>query len=304
MHHNDVQYWRHLQSLPPGHEDLPSPRVCRLLLGMFERWKGRPGWLTERQVGHLFRGRDDLGEAEKKRLAAEPVPIRKARAIRRMLELILDPAIARTSASSHIAADELIVGTLPPFSVGQGKEVVRYLTAEEELAGALDYLNELSPMGHIVPNHGVVLTHGLDAMIADVRRRSDASGVSSQQAVFYESVAQSLEAVVAFAARHAEMARARAAHLPASDPNRQSLEQVAACLDQAPRKPAESFHQALQAIYIVHCALHWTVEIVPIGRLDQLLEPFYRRDLARGGLTRGQAEGRIECFWIMLDGQR
>src|ERR1044072_326992 len=167
MHHNDVQYWRHLQSLPLGHEDLPSPRVCRLLLGMFERWKGRPGWLTEGQVGHLFRDRADLGEAEKRELAAQPVPIRKARAIRRMLELILDPAIARTSGSSHILAEELIVGTLTPFAVGQGKEIVRYLPEEEKLSGALDYLNELSPMGHIVPNHGLMLTNGFDAMIAD-----------------------------------------------------------------------------------------------------------------------------------------
>jgi len=31
MHHNDIDYWRHLQSLPPGHADLPSPRECRLL---------------------------------------------------------------------------------------------------------------------------------------------------------------------------------------------------------------------------------------------------------------------------------
>jgi pyruvate-formate lyase len=301
MHHNDVQYWRHLQSLPPDHEDLPSPRVCRLLLDMFERWKGRPGWLTERQVGHLFRDRNDLGEAEKKQLAAQPVPIRKARAIRRMLELILDPAIARTSGSSHILAEELIVGTLPPFAVGQGKEFVRYLTEEEELAGALDYLNELSPMGHIVPNHGLMLTNGFDAMIADARQRAVAPGTGSQQAVFYESVAQSLEAVVAFAAHHAAMARALAAQLPESDANRASLEQVAACLDRAPAKPAENFHQALQAIYIVHCALHWTVEIVPIGRLDQLLEPFYQRDLARGVLTREQAQELIDCFWIKLD---
>jgi len=301
MHHNDVQYWRHLQSLPPGHEDLPSPRVCRLLLGMLERWKERPAWVTEDQVGHLFRGRDDLSEPEKKELAAKPVAIRKALATRRMLELILEPAVARTSHSATISPDELIVGALPPFSVGQGKEFVRYLTEEEELAGALDYLNELSPMGHIVPNHGLVLTNGLEAMAADARKRAAQQNATPAQATFYESVALSLEAVMDFAARYAGKARALGARLPASDANRTSLEAVAACLDAAPRKPATSFHQALQAIYIMHCALHWTVEIVPIGRLDQLLEPFYRRDLARGALTREQAQELIDCFWIKLD---
>src|ERR1044071_4908655 len=109
MFHNDIDYWRHLQTLEPGDEDLPSPRVCRLLFRVIERWKSRPGWLTEEQVGHLFRGRNDLADEEKATLAAKPVAIRKALATRRMLELILDPAIAKTAGSSMLSPDELII---------------------------------------------------------------------------------------------------------------------------------------------------------------------------------------------------
>jgi pyruvate-formate lyase len=301
MHHNDVQYWRYLESLPPGHEDLPSPRVCRLLLRMFERWKGRPGWLTEEQVGHLFRGREGLSVAQREELAARPVAVRKALATQRMLELILEPEIASTAGTSALHADELIVGTLPPFSVGQGKEFVRYLTEEEELIGALDYLNELSPMGHIVPNHGTMLERGLEAIALEARTRREAPGVSPEQAEFFESVELSIEAVVRYAEHHAEMARAASRRLSADDPNRESLERVADCLSHAPRRPAETFHQALQAVYIVHCALHWTVEIVPLGRLDQLLHPFYEREVRNGTLTREAAQDLIECFWIKLD---
>lgn len=301
MHHNDVEYWRHLMQLDSGDEDLPSPRVCRLLLRMFERWKARPGWLTEEQVGHLFRGRDDLSDSDKKSIATQPIAIRKALAIQRMLALIVDPKIAGTSGSSSISPDELIVGTLPPFSVGQGKEFVRYLTPEEELTGALDYLNELSPMGHIVPNHGVMLERGLEALAAGARQSAALPDASHDQTVFFESVALSLEGVITYAARHADMARAAAARLSNSDPNRASLEQVAACLDVAPRKPAQTFHQALQAIYILHCALHWTVEIVPIGRMDQLLDPYFRRDIDNGTLTQENAQELIDCFWIKLD---
>src|SRR5262249_58197666 len=122
MHHIDIDYWRHLQTLKPGDEDLPSPRVCRLLFRVLERWKSRPGWLVEEQVGHLFRGRDDLTDDEKTALAAKPVAIRKALATKRMLELIIDPAIAKTSGSCELSPEELIIGTMPPFSVGQGKE--------------------------------------------------------------------------------------------------------------------------------------------------------------------------------------
>lgn len=301
MHHNDVEFWRHLQSLPAGHKDLPSPRVCRLLLKVLEGWKSRPGWLDEADIGHLFRDRVDLTPTQVNALASKPVAVRKALATKRMLELIVDPRIARRSASCSISPDELIVGTLPPFSVGQGKEFVRYLTQEEELAGALDYLNELSPMGHIVPNHALVLERGLQALVAEARTRGTASAATPSQRAFYESVAVSLEAVMGYALRYAEMARAMAATLPASDERSRSLLTVAENLEHAPANPPRSFHEALQAIYIVHCALHWTVEIVPIGRLDQLLIPFYEKDIEAKRVTPDGAQELIDCFWLKLD---
>jgi pyruvate-formate lyase len=300
MHYNDVDYWRHLQSLPDGHEDLPSPRVCRLLLRVFEAWKSRPGWVAEDQIGHLFRERVDISEAERARLAREPIVIRKALAIKRMLELITSPELARTSGSCSILPDELIVGTLPPFSVGQGKEFVRYLTEDEELSGALEYLSELSPMGHIVPNHALVLTRGLNGLAKEARRKC-LSAKRADKKAFYEAVAISLAAVVDYTLRYATMARALAASLPNDSPNKATLNEVAACLQVAPAEPARTFQQALQAIFIVHCALHWTVEIVPIGRLDQLLKPYYDADIAAGRLTKEKAQELIDCFWLKLD---
>lgn len=300
MHHNDVQFWRHLQTLKPTDEDLPSPRVCRLLLKTLEGWKSRPAWVSEEQIGHLTRGRTDLSDKEKAEIDAKPIVIRKALAIKRMLELVTSPDIARTAGTCSIHVDELIVGTLPPFSVGQGKEFVRYLTEAEELENALSYLNELSPMGHIVPNHGVVIQHGLANMVEKARMRSRATDLSEDQRNFQEAVVVSLQAVIDYAARHAVLVRSMAKGLPDTDPNKKSLQTVADNLDAAPAGPAQTFHQALQAIYMMHCALHWTVEIVPIGRLDQLLAPLYAAD-AREGLKRERAQGLIDCFWMKLD---
>jgi pyruvate-formate lyase len=301
MHHNDTQYWRFLQSLTPGDPELPSERVCRQLLRTIDGWKGRPGWLTETQVGHLFRGRDDLSDAEKDALAARPVIIRKALAIQRMLTLIMDPEIAGRAGSAGLIADEAIVGILPPFSVGQGKEFVRYLSETEQLAGQLDYLNELSPMGHIVPNHRTLIQRGLGAIGEDARTRADDPATPADKAAFFEAVAIAVDAVIAYAETYAALAETTAAGLHAGDPNRANMQAVAACLRKAPRYPAQTFREALQAIYIVHCALHWTVEIVPIGRLDQLLGPLYDSDVQAGRLTESQAQELIDCFWIKLD---
>jgi pyruvate-formate lyase len=300
MHHNDVAYWQYLEGLPLGHQDRPSPRVCRLLLRMFQHWKDRNAWLSEDQVGHLFRNRKDLSSQQQDELARKPVAVRKALAIQRMLEIIVDRSTG-PAGSNTISQDELIVGNMPPFSVGQGKEFVRYLTEQEQLAGELQFLNELSPMGHIVPDHGVVLQQGLEAMAREAREKVSTAGATDSAKAFYESVAISLQAVMDFAASHARMARHLAAQSSTKEEVKADLELVAANLDVAPRGPARTFHQALQAIYIMHCALHWTVEIVPIGRLDQLLHPFYERDTRDGNLTRERAQELIDCFWIKLD---
>lgn len=296
MHHSDVDYWRSLQALEAPHPDLPSPRVCRMLERVFQKWREKPSWLGERDVGHLFR-KSGL-EAEERGWSETPVIIRKAFAIEKMLEIICLPDVTARAGSFQIDPDELILGTLPPFSVGQGKEFVRYLTADEELGAMLDYLNELSPMGHIVPDHSRVVQRGLAALIEECEAR--APKAESSQREFYKAAAISMRAVIAFAGRYADRAAAIAESLNPEDPRHTTMACAAERLRRVPAGRAESFLDALQSIYIVHCALHWTVEIVPIGRLDQILEPLLAIDLGKG-MPLEEAQEAIDCFWIKLD---
>jgi len=303
MHHNDVDYWRYLMSLSEGDKDLPSPRVCRLLQRVFQRWREKPLWLDESDVGHLFLNRTGLSDAERTELSELsnlPIPIRKSRAIHRMLEVITDPAIAAKAGTSVIDPDELILGTLPPFSVGQGKEFVRYLKPDEELQAMLSYLNELSPMGHIVPDYERVVKRGLRNLIEDCAARSETA--DKQGKIFLQAVRTALEAVIFYAGRIADQAEQIVKSLPEEDVDRRaSLSNAAARLRKVPAQKAETFTEAVQAIYLVHCALHWTVEIVPLGRLDQILQPYYNRDIEERRLTKALAQEVLDCFWIKLD---
>ncbi|MFI0848900.1 pyruvate formate lyase family protein [Mesorhizobium sp. IMUNJ 23232] len=296
MHHSDVDYWRSLQALKAPHPDLPTPRVCRLLERTFQKWREKPCWLDERDVGHLFRGPNSDGREQG--WSEKPIIIRKARAIEKMLEIICLPDVAARAGSFQIDPDELIIGTPPPFSVGQGKEFVRYLTVEEELRAMLDYLNELSPMGHIVPDHMRVVQRGLAALINECEAR--AQEAESAQREFYEATAISMRAVIAFAGRYADHAAVVAKSLGPDDPRHTAMAAAAERLRRVPAQKAESFLDALQSIYIVHCALHWTVEIVPIGRLDQILQPLLTMDLDKG-MEIEDAQEALDCFWIKLD---
>lgn len=285
MHRNEVEYWRYLQSLEPPHPDLPTPRVRRLLRRLFDRWREMPARMPE--LPHLLETGAD---------PTEPVSVRKARATALTLQLVGDPKIVRQAASFEVAADELILGTLPPYSAGQGKEVVRYLTPDERLAGALVYLNEWSPMGRVVPDYHRLLHRGLGSLIEECEARR---GPSPHP--FYDAAIISLRAVIDFASAYANEAERVAATLPEGDRNIASLQAAAERLRHVPANPARTFHDAVQSIHIVHTALHWTQEMVPIGRLDQLLFPFYEAGFREGRLTRDEAQEILDCFWIKLD---
>ncbi len=112
-------------------------------------------------------------------------------------------------------------------------------------------------------------------------------------------------ALIRFAQRHAELARQRATET--GDPvRRQELLRIAEVCEHVPAHAPRDFWEALQYYWFVHLGV--TIELntwdsfCP-GRLDQHLEPFYRRGLADGTLTRESAEELLQCFWIKFNNQ-
>jgi formate C-acetyltransferase len=88
-----------------------------------------------------------------------------------------------------------------------------------------------------------------------------------------------------------------------SDPARRAeLREIARIVGKVPWEPAETFPEALQALWFTHMLL-MAAESYPgpgvsPGRVDQYLLPYYEADLASGRLTREQAKEWLECWWI------
>jgi pyruvate-formate lyase len=302
MQYNILGYWQSLQNLPAGHEDRPSPRVCRLLTDVLEHWRSKLPFIEQGFLCHLF---DRYEGQELSDVRAMPVAKRKALSVVKTLERIVEPDLAQRAHTFSVQADELILGTMPPYSVGQGKELMLYLTEEEALRGQLKYLNEWSPFGHVIPDHERLVRRGLTDIIEEAKQRSAAlpSDDPGQQkaAAFYEAVSIALEGVIGFAESYARAAEALAAR-QADEPERhQSLLAAAERLRRVPARPAESFIEAVQSIHLMHCALHFTGEIVSLGRLDQILYPFFQADFDRRNLTPEAAQEIIDCWWLKLD---
>ncbi len=113
------------------------------------------------------------------------------------------------------------------------------------------------------------------------------------------------DALIVFAARHAEKARKLARS--ERDPARQAeLERIAAICERVPAHPPRDFHEALQYYWFAHLGVTTelnTWDAFNPGHLDRHLLPFYRAGLADGTLTRERAEELLQCFWIKFNNQ-
>jgi len=113
------------------------------------------------------------------------------------------------------------------------------------------------------------------------------------------------DAVVSFASRHAQLAKAMA-RKERNPKRRRELKKITQVCSRVPAYAPRTFWEALQMYWFVHLGV--TLEVntwdsFNPGRLDLNLYPFYRRDIEEGRLTRDEAKELLKCFWIKFSNQ-
>jgi pyruvate-formate lyase len=205
------------------------------------------------------------------------------------------------SMSVVIQEDDLIVG--------QPKEV---LLSEEQEKLFTEYSAEyyhphwFYSRGHLTPAWDMLLERGLLGIQREAEDRMaaltpDEAG-GDQRREFWEAIAACCQAVVALSARYAEAAACMAAG--ATDPGRRTeLERIAAGCRQVPGLPARSFYEAVQSIWFLDFVLHAVCgsRDYSVGRLDQILLPYYRKDIADGTLTREDSVELLQSMCINMN---
>lgn len=71
-------------------------------------------------------------------------------------------------------------------------------------------------------------------------------------------------------------------------------------LNKVPYGPAESFREAVQALWLTHLVLQIESNghSLSYGRMDQYLDPYYEADLAAGRITAAQADELLCNLWL------
>jgi formate C-acetyltransferase len=119
------------------------------------------------------------------------------------------------------------------------------------------------------------------------------------------AMAVAADAVIRFAERHAE--RAEELAKTETEPGRQAeLRKIAEVCRHVPAHAPRDFWEALQAYWFTHLGvvteLNTWDSFCP-GHLDQHLDPFYRRGVDQGTLTREVAKELLECLWVKFNNQ-
>lgn len=166
-------------------------------------------------------------------------------------------------------------------------------------------VNVTSMQGHVTVGLKKVLDMGFDGI------RQQAEGALSKlgkddplfekKSDFLQAVQVCARAVCDHAYRYADLAEKMAVESP--DQRKNELLEIAGRCRRVPEKPAESFMEALQSIWMTQITTvisYGEDSIFAPGRVDQLLYPYYKNDLEKGILTRELALEAIEEYMIKI----
>jgi len=157
-------------------------------------------------------------------------------------------------------------------------------------------------IGHFTMDHPRVLSSGLSGIIADVRGKDAALSPADRdgpKGIFHQAVIRSLSAAIRFSGRYAALAETMAAS--ETDPVRRGeLLDIATVCRQVPAHPARTFTEAVQSVYFIHliAQIESGGNSVSLGRIDQILYPFYQRDVMAGTITPRQARELVSLLFI------
>jgi len=122
-----------------------------------------------------------------------------------------------------------------------------------------------------------------------------------QKIPFYEAVIMTCDSVREFAARYSALAREMASKSK-TDERKRELEAIASVCDRVPYEAPGTFREAVQTVYFVQLITQIESDGtgISLGRLDNMLYPFYERDIRNGVITKEAAEDLIDNLWLKI----
>lgn len=182
-----------------------------------------------------------------------------------------------------ISEDDLICGQ-PDVSELSDEERAEFEHYREQYISQVPQV--LGRTGHMGLDYEKLLRLGIEGILQEIeqyQRELDPSNTLeyTEKSEFYYCCRVQLEALLRLEERYAAKAR------------EMGLTKLAELMDKVPRKPAETFREALQSMHFYSFVLR---DLFSCGRPDRYLIDFYRKDIKEGRLTEEDAMELIDCW--------
>lgn len=150
---------------------------------------------------------------------------------------------------------------------------------------------------HSVINYEKVIKKGFSGILEEVMEHENKNGTNPM----YEAMKSICAAACDMGEKYVEEARKIKASAD-ENYNVSDLDYIINTCGNVPRNPASNFREAIQALWFAHIINTWEdhINANSLGRLDQILYPYYKSDIEKGILTKQEAFELICCLWIKL----
>jgi formate C-acetyltransferase len=159
--------------------------------------------------------------------------------------------------------------------------------------------NNQAAIAHFIVNHKRMLELGTTGIIEEI---AIYRVKNPDQSVFYDAAIIALKALESFASRYADQLD-QLSNDETDSVRRQELENMANVCRHVPKYPARTFHEALQSMMFLQIALctESFENAISFGRLDQILFPYYQKDLENNAITYEKAKELLAAFILKVD---
>ncbi|MFC1532382.1 glycyl radical protein [Thermodesulfobacteriota bacterium] len=152
----------------------------------------------------------------------------------------------------------------------------------------------------VAPDYSMVLCNGLNTIIKEAENELRGIEIVNDDAVdkrdFLQAVIIAQKALIRFASRFADLAQNMAEN--EKDLVRSNeLNRISEICRWVPANPARNFYEALQSFWFVFLVLNPN-NILSYGRFDQLMYPFYKKDVEEKRIVEAEALELLQCLRI------
>jgi len=150
----------------------------------------------------------------------------------------------------------------------------------------LYFMMKNNAISHTIPDFPKIISCGMENTRDQAVKMKEGANEEKQKK-FYEAIVISIDGVLNYARNLSKEATRIANSLNPGNPEQlkriNELKELARICEKVPAKPADTVHEALMSIWISFVCLH--VEnansALSIGRLDQMLQPLFLRDISK-----------------------